>query len=89
MIIPTCRELIEFLDDYVDRRLPIGKRLAFEVHLAGCRDCREYLRSYRQTVVLAKESGEEADRGEGPMPEQMVQAILKAMREGDAEEGKG
>ena len=79
MIIPTCRELIEFLDDYVGHQLPLAKKLAFEVHLAGCRDCRAYLRSYQQTIALAKASGEE--REAPAMPEELVRAIVKAMRE--------
>lgn len=78
MIMPTCRELIEFLDDYVARRLPLAKRLAFEVHLALCRDCRSYLASYRTTIELAKEA---RDSTPPPMPDDLVKAILDAMTE--------
>ena len=79
MILPTCHELIEFLDEYVEHRLAIPKRLAFEAHLAVCRDCRNYLSSYRQTIRLTKglKEAEEAP----PMPEEMVKAILDVINQ--------
>ncbi len=79
MIVPTCRELIEFLDDYVDHRLSLARKLAFEVHLAGCRDCRAYLSSYRATIKLAKASGGAPEAP--PMPPELTRAILKSMME--------
>jgi anti-sigma factor RsiW len=84
MILPTCRELIEFLDDYVARRLPTAQRLAFDLHLAMCRDCRNYLSSYRQTVVLSKEAKESEDAAAPPMPPELVQAILDALKNSDS-----
>jgi anti-sigma factor RsiW len=83
MILPTCRNLIEFLDDYVEHRLAMPKRLAFEAHLTVCRDCRNYLSSYRQTIRLTnglKEAGEAS-----PMPEEMVKAILDVINRGGDE----
>jgi anti-sigma factor RsiW len=82
MILPTCKELIDFLDDYVEGRLPLHRRLAFETHLLGCRDCRVYLRSYKSTIALTKESGEA--RASPPMPPDLTRAILDALSRADA-----
>jgi anti-sigma factor RsiW len=78
----TCREFIDFLDDYVDGALPAAQRLFFDEHLAGCLDCQTYLESYKRTVRLGKLAL--AD-GDGPVPadvpESLVRAILAARRE--------
>jgi len=75
----TCRELVEFLGDYLSDELPEAVRVAFDRHLAGCVDCTAYLRSYEETVRLAKAVCAEP---EGPVPEgvpeELVQAILSA-----------
>ncbi len=42
MIIPTCAELVAFLDAYIERRLRVARRLALQVHPLGCRNCRAY-----------------------------------------------
>jgi anti-sigma factor RsiW len=77
----TCREFIDFLDDYVDGALPIAQRHFFDEHLAGCLDCQTYLESYKRTVRLGKLAL--AD-GDGPVPadvpESLVRAILAARR---------
>ena len=78
----TCREFIEFLNDYVDGALPPSQRQLFDEHLAGCLDCQTYLESYKRTVRLGKLA---LGDGDGPVPtgvpESLVQAILAARRE--------
>ncbi|MFP5247193.1 MAG: anti-sigma factor family protein [Thermoanaerobaculia bacterium] len=51
---PTCKELIEFLDEYVSGELPPERRDAFDRHLEKCPSCRAYLASYRETIRAAK-----------------------------------
>jgi len=75
----TCRELIEFLDDYVDGRLSAMERAKFEVHLAICRDCRAYLRSYRDTIGMAR-SVAVAEEAATKMPEELVRAIMESRK---------
>ena len=53
----TCRELIEFLDDYVAGELAPDRREAFAQHLTRCASCTAYLESYRITVVAARTAG--------------------------------
>ena len=70
----TCEALInKFLMDYHAGNLPLARRLDFELHLTLCRDCRNYVDSYRKTIVLAK-TGPKPDSA---VPEELVQAILR------------
>lgn len=72
----TCQELIEFLTDYLDGQLPLSQRLAFELHLTLCPDCRSYLHNFKTTIAAAKQAGDEA----AEMPEDLVKAILNSRR---------
>jgi predicted anti-sigma-YlaC factor YlaD len=72
----TCRELIEFLDDYVDGCLARAELARFEEHLALCVACRRYLHGYRSTMRLALAACAEADREPEDVPEELVAAIL-------------
>jgi anti-sigma factor RsiW len=47
-----CREMVEFLSDYMDNELEAGVREKFEKHLSGCEPCRRFLASTRKTVHL-------------------------------------
>jgi predicted anti-sigma-YlaC factor YlaD len=73
----TCREMTDFLADYLDGTLALAERRLFEKHLAGCPDCITYLRSYAETIRLARET-QEADTLPDGVPEDLVRAILAA-----------
>jgi anti-sigma factor RsiW len=77
----TCRELVEFLNDYLSGALGPDERGRFDAHLDACDDCVAYLDGYRRTVDLAGE----AFRGEdepvpADVPAALVDAILAARR---------
>lgn len=75
----TCKELTEFLNAYVDNELPPSQRRAFDLHLAICRSCRNYLRSYRLTVALSHDCGGDPEAAPpAEVPEALIQAILRA-----------
>ena len=77
----TCKELIDFLDDYVDNTQPSGVRHEFERHLAVCPPCVAYLNTYRETIRLGRSlCDEHGDSGPLPdgVPEDLVRAILAA-----------
>lgn len=75
----SCRQIIEFLEKYISGELSALEKLKFEAHLALCRDCRQYLSSYKQTILLAKSiGGEPLDEACRSIPEDLVIAILKA-----------
>jgi anti-sigma factor RsiW len=50
----TCRELVEFLHDFVANELAPPRRDDVEQHLRGCLPCHAYCESYRITIVLAR-----------------------------------
>lgn len=74
----TCRDVSGFLHDYVDGELPADVRAAFEHHLDGCTNCREYLRQYRATIAQGQSLG---SRVEPEVPEDLVEAVLKTIRQ--------
>lgn len=80
----TCKDIAEFLADYLDRSLPWKQRMRFRLHLLLCRDCRRYLDSYQKTQgVIRTLKDASAPPGEEQVPEELVQAIL-ASRGGDS-----
>lgn len=75
----TCRELIDFIVDFFDGRLPPAQNAHFESHLEVCPDCVNYLDSYRQTVRIVKEAlAQEEDAVTAGVPEELVTAVLRA-----------
>jgi len=77
----TCKELVEFLMDYLDGLLSEPERRRFEEHLGECPDCVAYLATYREAVRLGKEActaGGDAIPAE--VPEDLVRAVLAARR---------
>jgi len=77
----TCKELSEFLDDYLAGALSPDVRGRFEGHLGECPDCVVYLRGYRETVGLLREMGRDLDE-EVPaeVPTELVRAIVEARK---------
>ena len=78
----TCKEVIDFLGDYLDGALPWRQRLVFNLHLVLCRHCRRYLASYSETIRLTRASGREPSPEAQPVPEELLQAILATRRAG-------
>jgi anti-sigma factor RsiW len=73
----TCRDLAEFADDYQRGELAPEVRAAVDTHLAECPDCVTYLRTYADTIRLARAADEPVP---ATVPEPLVRAILAARR---------
>ena len=73
----TCKEITDFLLDYLNGELAEANRVIFEEHLAECPDCVAYVQSYEMTVKLAQ-----AERETGPsqLPQDLIRAILAARK---------
>jgi anti-sigma factor RsiW len=71
----TCRELIDVLDDYLDRALSDDLLADLERHLADCVPCRAYLATYRKT----REVGAAAARIE--MPDEMKARLRRFLND--------
>jgi anti-sigma factor RsiW len=72
----TCREVIGFIMDYVDGVLAPAERSEFEKHLAICRSCVAYLRTYELTVKMEITTRIE----EVTVPEELVRAIMSSRK---------
>lgn len=84
----TCRELADFLDDYISDQLPAELRKEFERHVAECRTCAAYLRSYRMTMTMGKAAYDDASDVVEEIPEGLVEAILNARRAGASSQAR-
>lgn len=73
----TCRALTDFLADYLAGELSPDERRVFDGHLAACPECVAYLRSYAETIRLARDACGD-DPVPASVPEGLVRAILEA-----------
>jgi predicted anti-sigma-YlaC factor YlaD len=79
-----CRELVDFLMDYLDGRLPDATREVFEEHIGLCPPCQAYLETYRDTVRMGRCVCRDGESAPADAPEELVRAILAARRRGKA-----
>lgn len=75
-----CSDVIAFLGDYLARELTPEITSEFERHLAVCPACVAYLRSYEETIRIARGALQIANDPAGyeDAPEELVAAILAA-----------
>lgn len=73
----TCKEFIDFLDNYVDGTLAAERRARFDAHLVACPQCVDFLRTYRETIRLAR-GGHHDETIPAEVPEELIQAVLRA-----------
>lgn len=73
----TCREMTDFLDDYIGGAMAADARAEFEGHLDLCPACVAYLETYRATIAMGRAAycGED-DRIPEEVPEDLIRAIL-------------
>ncbi len=76
----SCREALSRLADLEAGGLDRAEKRETERHLAGCRCCLSYWRSYRTTVALARRACSEGDARDLPMPEGLIRRILDVIR---------
>ena len=77
----TCRDCDAFLADYLSDELPADPRQRFERHLELCRNCREYLTQYADTIRAGRSVCTEGDAdAPAEVPEALVRAILAARK---------
>lgn len=77
----TCRELIDFIADYLDGALSAEMRHEFDRHLKVCPSCVDYFESYRRTIKLGKAALAPTEEP-APVPEGLVRAIRAARARG-------
>ncbi len=72
----TCREVNDFLADYLAGELEPDTREVFDAHLTRCPECVAYLRSYAETIRLAKVALSDPP---GPLPADMPERLVRAI----------
>jgi len=79
----TCREVAEFLADYLSGELSEREQQRFLVHLKICPPCVAYIRTYREAIRLGRLSWTSEHETAVPagVPEGLVRAILAARSE--------
>ena len=48
----TCVELVELVTDYLEGALDEAERARFELHIAGCGGCTNYIHEMRTTIAV-------------------------------------
>ena len=78
----TCKELLEFLADYLDGELPHEQLDVLETHLDKCGPCVDYLESYRSTISMIRDCVPKPvdDSACGDCPEELIKAVMEARR---------
>lgn len=79
----TCREVVQTLSDFLERRMPFRERLRLRMHLWMCPICRRYFRQFRRIF----RDSEEVDLRE--LPEDFEEVMGRVLRrwKGEPEEG--
>ena len=70
----TCRDVTELVTAYLEKRLPFGDRVRFQMHIGMCRHCRRYLRQMRATIRTLGALPRE------PLPEPLREELLLRFR---------
>jgi anti-sigma factor RsiW len=52
----NCQETVALLADYLEEKLSSEDHAALDEHFAGCPRCVDFLRSYRETPRIVRES---------------------------------
>ncbi|MBC8366831.1 zf-HC2 domain-containing protein [bacterium] len=54
MRIASCKDLARVLYDYIDDELSDSEKRSIDMHLLVCKDCRNYLKTYRDTIQMVR-----------------------------------
>ena len=74
----NCRDLIDFLMEYVEGTLPDHQRATFEEHMQICSQCVDYIETYKKTIALTADAWN--DDCPEDIPDELIQAILAARK---------
>ena len=77
----TCREVADFLAQYMSGTLSDDARSVFEHHLAVCPNCEAYLATYRATIHAGRRAFATPDAdAAGELPADLLAAIVSVLR---------
>lgn len=78
----TCREFAEFIDSFIAEGLSHDEAQEFQRHLAVCKDCVNYLDTYRRTIAMSRRAFAQMPEASVPkeVPEDLIKAILASRK---------
>ncbi|MFU8806352.1 MAG: anti-sigma factor family protein [Bradymonadaceae bacterium] len=79
----NCEEVTDQITDYLEGRVPYGKKMGMWLHLMMCVRCRTYLGQIRQVVDLL---GVVSNQTPEPVPGDFRETFLKAARQQKSED---
>ncbi len=77
----TCQEVDGFLFDFYEGNLSYSEKVKFKLHLSLCKECKAYLRNYKNTVRITQSGNiynKSANDNLDKIPEELVQVIIKS-----------
>jgi predicted anti-sigma-YlaC factor YlaD len=73
--LPTCREVVEIINDYLVGTMAPEESQRFELHLVWCAACRIYIEQMRESI---RQSGRLAEES---VPEETRQEFVRLFRD--------
>ena len=77
----NCREMAEWVSDYLEEDLAGSLREVLDRHLGNCPPCEAFVRTLSRTVELIRASPHE------PLPPERVRELAEALRRAGREPG--
>jgi predicted anti-sigma-YlaC factor YlaD len=71
----SCREMAEFISDYIDGDLREDLRSLIESHRGDCPPCEAFIRTLARTVDVVRAQPRE------PLPPALKRALVQSLRE--------
>jgi anti-sigma factor RsiW len=75
----NCREITEFLEQYVSDELSPDLLAEFETHMHACGNCVTFMTQYRMVIEAAKGCYGPTPAEPPPVPEELVTLILRTL----------
>ncbi len=73
--LPTCRQVVELITEYLEGTMPADEREKLELHLTVCNACRTYVEQMRETIALTGQLKEES------LPDQTREALIDVFKD--------
>ena len=73
----TCEEVDGFLYNFHEGHLSYIENFKFKLHLTMCRECRAYVRGYKNSIRISQTGFIKANPVEN-VPEELMKVILKS-----------
>lgn len=80
-LMPSCKDIAEHASHYVDRHMPLHKRLGFMLHIFICVDCRRYIQQLKLTIATIATIGKSPEAAVPEINPQQVSDIVDHLQQ--------